>query len=589
MQLSKHLISAVFMALLFAIISIIYYPTSPGGTIYVTASTNITIQWDTGYGFNTVQSNEVMPDCRPQKIGNMSLCKAHDFHYWSQPERIKLVNSQNLDAFVIYKNSPNLNKINLSEEHTASLPAVKKDFNQINLVLFPFGIFLIGLITYFISLNLSLSYQLYKKKLHYFFFTAVFPYLTLSFLMWFIFPGRLNPFNPLDTIHSSAMGYVIFKDSLLLQFLWGSLYSVIESPFFILIFHAMAFLSCLLSLWHKWAEKKVSFVTILLLVFNPISIFYYGFLERSIANAYVFCITVLAIAYFSLHKSNKTVRLLTLSILCIALLMLRMDNIIFIIILILILNWKNKHIYALMIPLILSFTWIYSGFNIKQLIIKNHETVNYINVSLADSIARLYVNADSSELVLKSSENEFFQRSLNFKHFPEKVDWHFDIHKVYPTSDQPIVFLKNALSLISKMPLQFLYIRTLVAKKSISYMGDDGWNTSTLAPNLFDLSFYIGDSKNIGTTKGHKTNTDIFLLKGMHGYILVIIIFTILSMGLILWFKFPLTGKISLLIIVKLIVIGLAIPIVGGRYMYEILLATSTLPMVFWAEKKIIK
>jgi|GEM_PF-4958488 len=590
MQLSKPMISAIFISLLFAIVSIIYYPTSPGGSIYVTASKNITFQWDNGYGFNKAQTSEVLSDCQPQQFENLSLCNAHNFHYWAEPERVKFTDAQDIEAYVIYKNSPKLHRVNLSNENAGLMPQAPQGFNRINLVLFPFGIFLIGLITYLISLNLNLSYNLYEKKLHYFFLTTILPYLTLSGLMWFIFPGRLNPFNPLGIVNSSAAHYLTFQDSVLLQLIWGGLYSVIESPFFILTFQAIAFLSCLLLLWHKWPEKKISLITILLLVFNPVSIFYYGFLERSIANAYVFCLTIIVVVYLKIRPTNKLIHFGILTTLCITLILLRMDNIIFVITLILIFYFNKKYILLIAVPVaLLSFSFIYSNFDLKHTITKNHSILNYINISLADSVARLYINKTTAKLSLLSQENNYFQSSLDFEYFPSKVDAHFDIHKVYPINSRPMAFLRNSLSLISKMPYQFLYIRALVAKKAILHIGDDGWNMSTTDPNLFNLNFYMADPINIGTNKGHNTHADFFIVNRMHGYLFIILILSILLIGLALWFKLPVSGKLSLLVTTKLITISLVIPTTGGRYMYEILLAVLVLPMIFWAEKQIVK
>lgn len=137
--------------------------------------------------------------------------------------------------------------------------------------------------------------------------------ISAHILIWiFFYPGPLNVFNPVHALHEYSNFHFSYADSVFIQILWGALFELYPSIYFIIIFQNLLLLATTLYLF-KFAVQmqmnKLLLVAVALLFFvHPQALLQNLYLERSIWSAY-FNATVIFSAFLIFYSPLQNKKL----------------------------------------------------------------------------------------------------------------------------------------------------------------------------------------------------------------------------------------------------------------------------------------
>lgn len=246
------------------------------------------IQWDTGYGFNHYQENEFS-----KTNGDSSPFRELIFKRFTKIKQLKVKghdDSQHILNWPFLDHRKNEDALSLVTVESPSGRELNSWF------LFVLGVLIVGsagcLILYSFRLNPIVS-------------TVII--LGLSLFYWFYFPGSVNAFNPMNSI-IRAQDFNFPPDySVVLQMFWAGLYEVFASVQLIHLVQISIYSSLVVILCDQFKRnlnrKWLGDALVLLLVFNPVSISYYLYLERSVTSGAAFFL-VLGFGYLLLLREK---------------------------------------------------------------------------------------------------------------------------------------------------------------------------------------------------------------------------------------------------------------------------------------------
>jgi len=293
---------ALLLALIggvFAGVSLVKYPNLASVTI--TPPPNTTkISWNSSYGYNEAQSTT----SRDNLV----------FGRWNIPDQIKF-------------------------ETDDGKPPVFFDVKKTKQarhgrILIQFILGLIGISAVFFSVAFHL-FKLWKIRTSHagrvFFFSHIGMLGLFVLILLGAYPGYINIYNSLGQILAGETGHLLPQDSPLLTQAWILLYEVIPSFYFVEGMQALVILVFLLALHKKLfldGSRRIqmaSAVFVAILVFNPVSLRYFFFLDRNITNAWVVFFAV-ATAWSLMISKRQNVAWWELPTWLLAAIAIRVDN-----------------------------------------------------------------------------------------------------------------------------------------------------------------------------------------------------------------------------------------------------------------------
>jgi hypothetical protein len=320
--------------------------------------------------------------------------------------------------------------------------------------------------------------------------------ISAHILIWiFFYPGPLNVFNPVHALHEYSNFHFSYADSVFIQILWGALFELHPSVYFIIIFQNLLFLVTTLFLF-KYAlqmqmNKPLLVVVALLFFIHPQALLQNLYLERSIWSAYFNTSAIFSafLIFYTPLQNKKLWLIFCLSAFFSA--MTRSENIVFLAPL---LGWlcfkklpATKAAAAFFAFICLYF--LHTAVINKILHVKTHDPV-YASLNLIPPLADLIrLNKLNAEFLTKA-ESEAISPVVDLESISRGEAFaSFDINKsLKPASaEQHIQFQKVFTKLALKHFMHFFQSKRTLFLRTIS--------SPSSGHNVTDTLQYIVDSR----------------------------------------------------------------------------------------------
>ena len=232
------------MWVLIALVSYKANPVTKTREIWISDKNLISVQWDTGYGFNP---NQELKSESPLTIATdfegIKIFRVKTFTRLIRLSGLKVNSTQNnLRIFtgsegVFHELHPKAGKVAEGWVYNVDGPELTTGTREGKAWVFFFiGVsILAATITGWVSFFTNVPRSLMAFSLALLFALA----LTLTYT----FPGFANPFNPMEVLKGAESLLYVSNDSILLSLIWSSLYEVFPSFYFLLTVQSFLFVS----------------------------------------------------------------------------------------------------------------------------------------------------------------------------------------------------------------------------------------------------------------------------------------------------------------------------------------------------------
>lgn len=283
-----------------AALSLVFSPARGPLTLWLSDPAGAIVQWDTGYGWNSDQSEGVTGHGDAHSEAGVTFRVVKTFSYLSKIAAIRVLSKDDrLQAGVTSGDLP-FERLTLAVARDSSggyvltaseLPRTEgRGKSLLRWLNFIAGCLLLGGVGATIFLFTA---RLWKERDLTWLAIAACALGTLAFLLWWLYPGFLNPFNPVETVEASEHYRFATRDSLVLQMIWAAVYEVIPRLYALNAFGEFAFAAAVLYLIRRMKSLGLrdSYAALLVaaLLFTPLGVVYSVFLERSVANGLLAC------------------------------------------------------------------------------------------------------------------------------------------------------------------------------------------------------------------------------------------------------------------------------------------------------------
>lgn len=562
------------------------------GTLEICADQQIEkIQYDTGYGFNKFQTlvnenNLTQPDF---SLNNPQPCyqivkldiklEVSRIKIFSDKSNLQLFQKtqgefQNISQFLTYQPESGVYLLN-------QLHAYPRNRNLAETFYFLLGSSLLLLLAYFIFLFIrDCVYKCEKNKIY--FRTISLVLLLVQLISWyFYYPGPINIFNPVHSIHTYSFFGFSPVDSVFVQLIWGALFEVVPNIFFIIIFQNLFFLTLVLYLVYLALQSNFNKLLLSLAAFfmflHPQAYLLNFFLERSVASAYCNVIAIFSSLLILLNRSPQKPVYLIFVFACVFSALSRSENIIFVAPLIFYVTYKSFNLKKSTLALV-----GFLAFYFLQIMLIN--SLPFIRVS-SPAYTTLNLIPTLADLIRLNASNPNFLSEEELKTVGAVVKYEniakgepftpVDIHKnLKYTSDEQhkkfqLLFLKMALSNFD----DFWLSRFKIFNQTINspYIGHYLSDAEKFITNswVFDIGYipsHLARQQN-GEFTGFYLDFDIYYFSIKYKYISFLHWqLLILFICVVLYKKAPLTAVVAFIFSFRIFAVFMLAP--SSFYLY---------------------